>query len=64
VLDQALATPGPVIVQAVVDPYEPPLPPDITLDQVVKFTETLGRGEPMRMKVATTATEEALRELI
>src|SRR5690242_19900220 len=32
VLDEALAAPGPVIVQALVDPFEPPLPPDITLD--------------------------------
>src|SRR6266851_5451460 len=41
-----LATPGPVIVQAVVDPYEPPLPPDISLDQVVKFAEALAKGQP------------------
>src|SRR5712692_2308784 len=58
-----LATPGPVIVQAVVDPYEPPLPPDISLDQVVKFAEALAKGQPKRMKIATTATEEALREI-
>jgi len=64
VLDQALATPGPVIVQALVDPFEPPLPPDITLDQVIKFAEALAKGQPKRMKIATTATEEALREII
>ncbi len=27
ILDQALAAPGPVVVQAVVDPFEPPFPP-------------------------------------
>jgi len=64
VLDQALAAPGPVIVQALVDPFEPPLPPDITLDQVIKFAEALAKGQPKRMKIATTATEEALREII
>jgi pyruvate dehydrogenase (quinone) len=63
-LEEALATTGPVIVQAVVDPFEPPLPPDITREQVVKFAEALAKGEPKRMKIATTATEEALREII
>jgi pyruvate dehydrogenase (quinone)/pyruvate oxidase len=33
ILDQALATPGPVVVDALVDPYEPPLPAKITLEQ-------------------------------
>src|SRR6184192_1110305 len=30
-LDQALSTPGPVIVEAVVDPYEPPMPASVTV---------------------------------
>ncbi len=64
VLDEALATRGPVIVQAVVDPYEPPLPLDISLDQVVKFSEALAKGQPKRVKIATSATEETLREII
>ena len=31
--EEALATPGPVLVEAVVDPNEPPMPPKITLKQ-------------------------------
>src|SRR5947208_6578489 len=41
VLDQALGTRGPVVVEAVVDPFEPPLPPKITAKQAVKFAESL-----------------------
>ena len=33
ILQEALATPGPVIVEAIVDPNEPPKPAKITLDQ-------------------------------
>src|SRR4051794_26994376 len=33
VVEQALATPGPVLVDAIVDPYEPPLPANITVEQ-------------------------------
>jgi pyruvate dehydrogenase (quinone) len=44
VIAQALATPGPVIVEAVVDPFEPPLPAKVTLDQATKFATSLIRG--------------------
>ena len=37
VLDQALGTPGPVLVEAVVDPFEPPMPPKVTVKQAAKF---------------------------
>src|SRR5205807_6065950 len=36
-VEQALNTPGPVLVQAVVDPFEPPMPPKITLKQAAKI---------------------------
>jgi pyruvate dehydrogenase (quinone)/pyruvate oxidase len=64
VLDQALATPGPVIVQAVVDPFEPPMPAKITPDQAMKFAEALARGEPNRGKIAFTVLSDKVRELI
>lgn len=64
ILDQALATPGPVVVEAVVDPFEPPLPAKITLDQAAKFAESLARGTPHREKIALTALSDKVRELI
>jgi pyruvate dehydrogenase (quinone) len=63
-VEQALATPGPVVVQAVVDPYEPPLPAKITLDQATKFAESLIRGEPNREKIALTVLADKVRELV
>src|SRR5204862_1732162 len=54
VVEQALATPGPVVVEALVDPFEPPLPAKITLDQATKFATSLMRGEPNREKIALT----------
>ncbi|HEX6383912.1 MAG TPA: thiamine pyrophosphate-dependent enzyme [Anaerolineae bacterium] len=64
ILDQALNTPGPVVVEAVVDPFEPPMPPNITADQALKFAESLARGEPNRMKILGTVLEDKVRELI
>jgi pyruvate dehydrogenase (quinone) len=64
ILDQALATPGPVVVDALVDPFVPPMPPKITLDQATKFAESLARGEPNRVKIAWTVISDKVRELI
>ncbi|MBA4147077.1 MAG: pyruvate oxidase [Verrucomicrobia bacterium] len=64
ILDEALATPGPVIVEAVVDPFEPPMPATIEASQAAKFAKSLARGQPRRMKIATTILEDKVRELI
>lgn len=64
ILDQALATPGPVIVEAVVDAFEPPMPPKVTLEQATKFAISLARGEPNREQIALTVLADKVRELI
>lgn len=63
-LDAALSHPGPVVVEAVVDPYEPPMPAKITRDQAAKFAKSLIRGEPNREKIALTVLSDKIRELI
>lgn len=64
ILEQALNTPGPALVEAVVDPYEPPLPGKIKPEQALRFAESLARGQPMRMRIATTVLEDKVKELV
>jgi pyruvate dehydrogenase (quinone)/pyruvate oxidase len=64
ILDAALAAAGPVIVEAVVDPFEPPMPPKISRDQVTKFARSLVRGEPNREKIALTVLADKVREMV
>jgi pyruvate dehydrogenase (quinone)/pyruvate oxidase len=64
ILDEALSTPGPVLIEAVVDPHEPPMPPRITREQALHFAEALVRGEPNREKIALTAISDVVRELV
>jgi pyruvate dehydrogenase (quinone) len=63
-VEQALNTPGPVLVEAVVDPYEPPMPPKVSVRQAEKFAESLVRGQPNREKIIATIAEDRIRELI
>ena len=64
ILEQALNTPGPALVEAVVDPFEPPLPGKIKPAQAVRFAESLARGEPKRMQIATTILKDKVKELV
>src|SRR5687768_10597835 len=64
VLDEALALPGPAVVEAVVDPFVPPMPPRITVDQAAKFGEALLKGTPNRDKIVLTVLSDKVKELI
>jgi pyruvate dehydrogenase (quinone) len=64
VLDEAMNTPGPVVIDAFVDPLEPPMPAKASMDQIKKFTQSLIRGEPNREKIALTVLSNTLRELV
>jgi len=64
ILDEALATKGPVLVEAVVDPLEPPMPARITMEQARKFAASLVRGEPDREAIALTILRDKIRELV
>jgi pyruvate dehydrogenase (quinone)/pyruvate oxidase len=64
IIQDALAAPGPVLVECVVDPYEPPMPPMIEAKQALHFAESLARGTPRRMKIMTTVLEDKVRELV
>jgi len=64
VMEEFLNAPGPAVLQAVVDPLEPPLPPKVRAEQALHFAESLARGEPNRNKIALTALSDKVRELI
>jgi pyruvate dehydrogenase (quinone)/pyruvate oxidase len=53
-----------VIVEAVVDPNEPPMPAKLKPKQALHFAESLAKGQPDRIDIALTVTEDKVRELI
>ncbi len=58
----AFATNKPAIVEAIVDPFEPPMPAQATAKQALHFAESLARGEPNRVKIATTIYRDKVTE--
>jgi pyruvate dehydrogenase (quinone)/pyruvate oxidase len=64
VLGRALSHPGPVLVEAVVDPFEPPMPPKVTLEQARHLAESLARGTPDRGRIIRTILADKVHELV
>jgi pyruvate dehydrogenase (quinone) len=63
ILRKALSHPGPALVEAVVDPLEPPVPGHITLEQAGKFAKALLRGESERGKIVRTLLVDKVHEV-
>jgi pyruvate dehydrogenase (quinone)/pyruvate oxidase len=63
-LREALAAPGPCLIEAVVDPYEPPMPPKIEVKQAMHMAEALAKGTPHALKTALTLASDTVRELV
>jgi pyruvate dehydrogenase (quinone) len=63
-LEQAFASDKPCVVEVYVDPFEPPMPPKVTVKQAAYFAEALIRGEPNGGKIALTVFRDKINELI
>jgi pyruvate dehydrogenase (quinone)/pyruvate oxidase len=63
-LQEAFSRPGAFVVEAVVDPHEPPLPPSLEFEQGLNLAKALLKGTPNRGKIARTIASDIARELI
>lgn len=63
-LEAIVNRPGPALIEAVVDPFTPPMPAKIKASQAVKLTEALMRGEPNRSKIVLTNLRDTVREMV
>jgi pyruvate dehydrogenase (quinone) len=64
VLADALRHRGPAVIQAVVDPNEPPMPGKINTKQAIKLGAALLRGQKNAAGIIKTLAEDKIREVI
>jgi len=64
VLRQAFESHGPALIEANVDPAEPPLPGKVTIDQAWQFAKALARGQKDRWEIIKTVVEDKVREVV
>jgi pyruvate dehydrogenase (quinone)/pyruvate oxidase len=46
------------VIEAVIDPFVPPMPPKISVEQATQFAKSLLKGEPNREKIAWTVLRD------
>jgi pyruvate dehydrogenase (quinone) len=61
-LEMAFKTPGPVLIEAITDPYEPPMPAQATPKQALHMAEALARGEPNAKRIGLTIVRDKIRD--
>jgi pyruvate dehydrogenase (quinone) len=63
-IDALLKSPGPAVLEAVVDPNEPPMPPKATVKQGLHLAEALARGTTDGAGIIETVLENRVREMV
>jgi pyruvate dehydrogenase (quinone)/pyruvate oxidase len=63
-LQRAMRAGKPAIVEVVVDPNEPPMPPKVTSEQALHFAEALVRGQPRGGRIALTLFRDKVHEIL
>jgi pyruvate dehydrogenase (quinone) len=62
--DEALASDGPVLIEAITDPEVPPLPPHISFEQAKEMALAMAKGDPNRGRIIRNSLRGKLAEFI
>ncbi|HEX9368100.1 MAG TPA: thiamine pyrophosphate-dependent enzyme, partial [Vicinamibacterales bacterium] len=62
-LEAMMLAEGPALVEAIVDPFEPPMPARVKAKQALRMAESLARGEPNRGRIALTLFRNKVSDL-
>jgi pyruvate dehydrogenase (quinone) len=63
-MNRVFATPGPVVIEALVDPNEPPMPAKVTERQAAHLAEALAKGTSDGHRIIKTILADMVRELV
>jgi pyruvate dehydrogenase (quinone)/pyruvate oxidase len=62
-LEATLLADRPALCEAIVDPFEPPLPARVKMKQALHMAESLAKGEPNRGRIALTLFRDKIHDL-
>jgi pyruvate dehydrogenase (quinone)/pyruvate oxidase len=62
-LEAMMLADGPALCEAIVDPFEPPMPARVKVKQAARMAEALARGEPNRGRIALTLFRDKVSDL-
>lgn len=62
--DEILTADRPALLEVMVDPNVPNIPPHISFEQMVQFTKALAKGDPKELGIITQTFKEVISEII
>ena len=62
--DEVLSADRPALLEVVVDPNVPNIPPHISFEQMVKFTKAMAKGDPKELGVITQTFKDVIEEYL
>jgi pyruvate dehydrogenase (quinone) len=63
-MHQAMKEKKPTIIEAYVDPFEPPMPPKVEMEFVKNLAESFGRGQPYAGRIGLTLYRNKVHEVL
>src|SRR5690606_2937123 len=64
IMEQAFATPGPVIIEAITDPNELPMPPQLSAEEIENVHQALAKGQPDAEEIARVTAKGRVRDMV
>jgi pyruvate dehydrogenase (quinone)/pyruvate oxidase len=64
IVREAMSQDEPAIIEAQVDPYEPPMPPKVDLDFVSNMAESFAKGQPHARRIGLTIFRDQVHEAL
>lgn len=62
--DEALSADRPVVLEAIVDPDVPTIPPHVTFDQMIKFSKTIIKGDAHERGIINQTFKDVVKEYL
>jgi pyruvate dehydrogenase (quinone) len=64
IINQAFSEKKPIIIEAYVDPFEPPMPPKVDMKLISNMAESLARGQPYGGRIGLTLFRDKVHETL
>jgi pyruvate dehydrogenase (quinone)/pyruvate oxidase len=64
IISQAFSEKKPTIIEAYVDPFEPPMPPKVDMKIIRNMAESLARGQPYGGRIGLTLFRDKVHEAL
>jgi pyruvate dehydrogenase (quinone)/pyruvate oxidase len=64
IINQAFSEKKPTIIEAYVDPFEPPMPPKVDMKLISNMAESLARGQPYGGRIGLTLFRDKVHEVL